>query len=405
MKQVTTLYKNAYSGLSSSTWLLSFVMLVNRSGTMVLPFMTLYLTGMHYTITQAGVVVSLFGAGAVCGGFLGGKLTDKYNFYFIQLFTLVGGGIMFLVLGQMNSFPLICITTFLLSMINDAFRPANAAAIAHYSKEENRTRSYSLNRLAINLGWAVGGSLGGFIAAYNYHLLFWIDGFTNIFAGLLLWLFFAPSKNKVTAKASRVYVKNAAHSAYKDTAYRWFIAFTIVFAFCFFQLFSTVPVFYKTVLQLNEAAIGGVMALNVILIACVEMVLVYHWEGKRKPLQYIVYGVLLFSFSFMLFNFFTPMAWMAPVSMVLITFAEMLTMPFMNSFWTSRSRPQNRGQYAGLYTMAWSVAQVLGPVTGTTIAARYGFTTLWWFIAALGIVAAGGYRWLMVRKTDEIVKA
>src|SRR5437773_50018 len=102
-------YRNAYSGLSRSTWLLSLIMLINRSGTMVLPFMTLYLTSpaMGYNVGQAGFVYGLFGAGAFIGAYLGGRLTDKYGFYPIQLFTLFGGGILFILLGQMRSFPLI----------------------------------------------------------------------------------------------------------------------------------------------------------------------------------------------------------------------------------------------------------------------------------------------------------
>ena len=58
LARTVSLYRNAYTGLSRSTWLLSLVMLVNRSGTMVIPFMTIYLTrpAMGYTIGQAGVV-------------------------------------------------------------------------------------------------------------------------------------------------------------------------------------------------------------------------------------------------------------------------------------------------------------------------------------------------------------
>src|SRR5580692_8626673 len=96
------LYKQAYSGLSRSTWLLSFVMLINRSGTMVIPFMTIYLTqpSMGYSIAQAGLVMGIFGLGAVCGGFLGGRLTDRIGFHQVQLVTLTGGGFLFMVLGQ-----------------------------------------------------------------------------------------------------------------------------------------------------------------------------------------------------------------------------------------------------------------------------------------------------------------
>ena len=167
--KTVSLYKDAYGGLSRNTWWLALVMLINRSGTMVVPFMTIYMTQhIGVSISKAAFVMSLFGAGAVVGALIGGKLTDKLGYYYIQITTLVGGGIMFIVLGQMRTYAAICTCTFLLAFINEAFRPANSVAVAHYSKEENRTRSYSLNRLAINLGWAVGGGLGGFIASYNY---------------------------------------------------------------------------------------------------------------------------------------------------------------------------------------------------------------------------------------------
>ena len=98
---------------------------------MVLPFMTIYLTGIGFSLFQAGIVVGMFGAGAICGGYIGGKLTDKIGFYRIQLITLIGGGCLFILLGLMKSYPLICLFTFILSLVNEAFRPANNTAIAH----------------------------------------------------------------------------------------------------------------------------------------------------------------------------------------------------------------------------------------------------------------------------------
>ena len=164
---------------------------------MVLPFMTIYLTGIGFSLFKAGIVVGMFGAGAIAGGYIGGKLTDKIGFYRIQLITLIGGGLLFILLGQIKSYPLICLFTFILSLVNESFRPANNTAIALYSKPENRTRSYSLNRLAINLGWAFGGTLGGIIASFNYHLLFWIDGLTNIIAALMLYYLLNPADQAI----------------------------------------------------------------------------------------------------------------------------------------------------------------------------------------------------------------
>jgi predicted MFS family arabinose efflux permease len=402
MKRILNLYRKAYSGLSPATWLLCLVMLVNRSGTMVLPFMTLYLTqSLGYTIGDAGWVMAIWGAGSILGGFIGGRLTDKIGFYFIQLFALIGGGLMFMVLGQMHSYAAICITTFILSLVNESFRPANAAAIAHYSKEENRTRSYSLNRLSINIGWAVGGAMGGFIATKNYELLFWIDGLTNIGAALLLWFFLAPSKNKATIHKHKEVSKEPVLSAYKDKQYIVFIVLTMLYAYCFFQLFSTMPVFYKKELHLSESYIGIVMAANGILIALFEMVIVHNLEGKRNNLHYITRGTMLLAMSYLVFNILPGAELLAISSMLICTMGEILSMPFMNSYWISRSSNSNRGQYAGLYTVAWSTAQVLGPATGSQIAEHAGFTTLWWVIGGICILTALGFKWLQVKTQNQ----
>jgi predicted MFS family arabinose efflux permease len=387
------LYKQAYSGLSRSTWLLCLVMLVNRSGTMVIPFMTIYLTrpSMGYSIAQAGLVMGIFGLGAICGGFLGGRLTDRWGFHRVQMVALAGGGIMFIILGQMRSYPGICVCAFLLSVVNDAFRPANSTAIAVYSKEENRTRSYSLNRLAINLGWAFGGALGGILASINYHLLFWVDGCTNLVAALLLRIFLHPTTTNPVHHPEEAAGKPML-SAYRDKVYLWFIVCTTMFASCFFQLFSTLPLFYKRVLQLPEYKIGLLMTLNGLLIAVFEMVLVFKMEGKRENLFYIFYGVSCVGLSYVLLDLLPLSIFLPFFCMLLATMGEILAFPFMNSFWISRTSASNRGQYAGLYTIAWSTAQVIGPSAGAEIAQRFGFKVLWWIVGGVCVVAALAYR-------------
>ncbi len=385
LKPFTTtrsLYINAYSGLSRSTWLLSVVMLVNRSGTMVLPFMTIYLTGIGFSLFQAGIVVGMFGAGAICGGYIGGKLTDKIGFHRIQVITLVGGGCLFILLGLMKSYVLICTFTFILSLVNEAFRPANNTAIAIYSRPDNRTRSFSLNRLAINLGWAIGGTLGGFIASFDYHLLFWIDGFTNIIAAILLHYLLKPAslQKEESIPPSQTHQKT---SPLKDKKFKTFILLSILFAVCFFQLFSTIPVYYKDIYHMSEFHIGILMGLNGLIIVIIEMVLIFHLESKNKTLLMISNGLLLTALSFLVYIFLPQHPLTALLSVILVTLGEIWAMPFMNNYWTGRASSHNRGQYAGYYTMAWSLAQVVGPTGGTWIAGHWGFNSLWWITAII----------------------
>ncbi|MDB5124805.1 MAG: transporter [Mucilaginibacter sp.] len=384
------LYKDAYSGLSRNSWYLSIVMLINRSGTMVVAFMSVYCAKkLHFDMEHAGYVMALFGAGSICGSFIGGKLTDKFGFYDLQVGALVSGGLLFFVVGYQHTFLSLAICVFILSLCNESVRPANSAAVAHYSSDENRTRSVSLNRLAVNLGWAVGGGMGGFIAAIDYHLLFWVDGGTNILAALLLLILMPKAKIVKTMKKR----ENTSFriSAYRDKTYLLFISLGMLFFICFYEFMIMEPAFYKIDWHFSEQFIGFLLALNGIIIAFVEMVLIHNLEGKRHGLVYIIGGILLGAIGFVLINLVPPTAIMAIVIVILITFSEMLSMPFMNSFWISRSTHHNRGEYAALYSMTWSSAQIIAPIIGGIMISRGGFSLLWWILAGLSVASSAGF--------------
>ena len=392
------LYKNAYSGLTRRTWLLSIVMLINRSGTMVLPFMTLYCNDRGYTQTQGGLAVAIYGVGSLFGAFIGGRLSDKLGFYYVQFAALFFGGIMFIILGQMNSYLTICICIFFTSMVNESFRPANSSAIAYYSTPQNRTQSFSLNRLAINLGWGVGSALAGMLASISYKLLFWVDGFTNIAAAIVLLLILPKVTLTEQHKNDQVKSKTS-KSPYQDKTFLMFVGFMLLFALCFFQLFTTVPLYFKEGLKLDEFWIGVVMSMNGIVIALFEMVVVFRLEGSRPYLKLMQYGTLLLALSYFMLNI--PLAngfMLATIVILMVTIAEIVGMPFMNSYYIARTTPENRGQYAALYTMAWSSAQVIGSLSGTQIAHSFGFYYLWWILGGLCVLTAFGFNYLQTKR-------
>lgn len=359
---------------------------------MVIPFLTMYChIKLGFTVAQSGFVMALFGGGAILGAFIGGRIVDAWGFYPLQLAALLMGGAMFITVGFLHSYPALCTGTFILSTCNESFRPANSTAIAHYSAVENRTRSFSLNRLAINMGWAVGGALGGFLASINYHLLFWVDGCTNILAaGLLIKLLpFVKTGNK--RKVVKHEETGKVLLPYRDKAYMFFIALTIMFAACFFQLFSMEPLFYKTQWHLNEGFIGILMTLNGIIIVSIEMILVYSLEGTRPLTVFIRTGIFLVGIGFVILNVLPHVAWVAILSVAVVTIGEILSMPFMNSFWISRTAENNRGQYASYYTIAWSIGQIIGPWCGSGIIEQRSYNTLWWLIAATCFTASFGF--------------
>ncbi|RAJ06904.1 putative MFS family arabinose efflux permease [Chitinophaga skermanii] len=400
-KKTVQLYKSAYGGLPPAIWWNSFVMLINRCGTMVIPFMTLYITKhLHYTLGDASLVMACFGVGSIMGAALGGRLTDRIGFYPVQACSLLMNGVMFAILSFMQTIPQICICIFFLSLMGDAFRPANAAAIAHYSTPELRTRSYALNRFAMNMGWAIGLSIGGFLAAIGYQYLFWVDGFTCVTSALLILIFLKNVKRDEQRAACAAEVcATKASSPYRDHIYIAFIVLVYLFAVCFMQMFNITPLFFKDVLKMNETAIGWNLAINGVLIAATEIVLIYKLENKLPSLVFIAIGTLMVGASYMLMTIF-PFVWVATLYCVVITYGEIFAMPFMNSFWISRSQPQNRGQYAALYSMAYSAAHVSAPFLGAYVVLHVGFNGWFYVLAGICVLAALGY-WCLQKKVIQ----
>jgi predicted MFS family arabinose efflux permease len=387
MRQVFSLYKKAYGGLSEAAWLLALIMLINRSGSMVVPFLSVYLTNeLNFSITNAGVLLSIFGVGSMAGSYIGGWLTDKIGQFSVQFLSLTIGGIMFLILGQISSFWLLAIWLFLVSFINDSLRPANATSISIYAKPENVTRAYSLNRMAVNLGFSVGPAFGGLLAAISYHYLFVVDGISCIMAGLVFY--FAFRKRKTYSESNPKKEKNPKTiSVWKDRKFLLFALCCMIFAMVFFQLFSTLPIYYRERYQLSEGMIGLLLGMNGLIVFLVEMVFVYLVANKISARVLIASGTFLAGFSFVLLNLFDGY-WILFMAMFILSFSEILAMPYMVSHTAQQSSPETRGAYMGIYSLAYATAFVIAPFAGTRIISTLGYEWLWYITGITATIGA-----------------
>lgn len=389
MKKILLLYRNAFGGLSRPAWMMSLVMLINRSGAMVTPFLSVYLTEMlGYTIKEAGIILSMYGLGSVCGSFLGGWLTDKVGHFKVQFLSLTVGGSLYFMLLSLQGFTALAVGVFVLSLVNDTLRPANASSIASYARPENVTRAFSLNRMAINLGFSIGPALGGLLAAISYRWLFIADGTTCILAGLFFFFYFRRKQGHDEQQASTTNeTVPKQRSPYRDGYFVLFAVLCSCFAIIFFQLFSTLPLYYRQVYTLPESRIGLLLGLNGLIVFMLEMLVVYLIGERVRKSWLIVGGILLLGLSFVLLNLTQHLS-ILYVAMLLLSIAEILAMPFMATITVERSGPANRGAYMGLYTISYAAAHVVAPYLGTTLAASFGFVTLWWAMGALAVATA-----------------
>lgn len=393
---IISLFRKTYGGIRREVWLLSLALLINRCGSMVLLFMSVYLTQkMHFSIAQAGVVMALFGAGSMTGAFIGGRMADRLGSYSIMIGSLLLSGLFLVVLGFLRDYWLIAGCTFMVTATGDAFRPANTVAIARHTSREDYARSIALNRLAMNLGFSIGPAIGGFLALINYQLLFWADGLTCACSALFIYGYF--NRKRYPRQEQKQEKADKADSPYGDLRYLFFIFITCLYAIAFFQMLSIFPLYYKEAYRLNEEQIGWLMALNGISVALVEMFLISYIRNKWTQFNFITVGICLLIAGFILYIVFQGI-WVLIAVMLLFTMSEMLVMPFMATYSMGRAQPGSLGQYMALYAIAFSIALILSPLIGSLIIEWSGFNALWFVMIGIAIMAIAGVRYLAVQK-------
>lgn len=392
MFRLLTLYRSSFANIHSNIWILSIAMFINRSGSMVLLFTSLYLTKeLHFTIAEAGVALSFYGIGSVLGSYSGGWLTDRKNFFDIMLFSLISSGLILLLLLIAKTPFQIALVIFLYAFTADVFRPANSKAIASYSTVSNRTRSVSLVRLAVNLGFSIGPAAGGFVALYlGYKWLFVIDSCTSFGAALMLF-FYLPRHNDEPKRDESVILSDSSTSAYRDIPYLFFIVFVALYGMSFFQLFASVPQYFNKECHYNEDTIGLLLALNGLLVVIIEMPFITFLEKKQKIFPFIIAGSLCIPAAFGLLIFGKGMMMFAILYTLIITFSEMFAMPFMMNYALSRSGKERQGQYSALYSISYGIANIVAPLLGLGIAGKYGFDKMFYFFILLSLLTAIGF--------------
>ena len=378
-------------------------LLINRSGLMVMTFLSVYLISqLGYSKADAGFVVSFYGWGSIAGVWLGGQLAEKIGYLRIQILALLISGLVFISMFFATQYFQFIILTFLVSATGDMFRPANMASVPWFSKRENRTRSIALIRLAINLGISIGPAVGGFLAvAFGYSSLFWVDGITCIAAGIFLYsklgakdprekdrLNFSQDEQildeAVLEESGEIESENSV-----SPKFWWLVIGNLFWAFAFFQIIYGFTVFMKEDLLFDELTIGLFYTFNGLLIFFIEMPIVHSLQVK-KTLPILNVGIILCAISFVFLYFGEPLLLFFPIGyMLFITFGEIFYLPFTNTLALKYTTEKSRAKYMSFYSLAFSISHVLGPLLGLWIADHYGFGSLWIACGVIMIVVLG----------------
>jgi predicted MFS family arabinose efflux permease len=368
-------------------WLVCASTLINRLGTMALPFLVLYLTeGRQWTPAEAGYGMMVYGAGALTAGPFSGRLADRLGHVHILKASLWTSGALLLVLPFATTKPLLFALIFLWAGLTQAFWPSAMALLTGLAAPEQRKAVFALHRLAVNLGMAVGPAMGGFIAHHSYRWVFWTDGLSTLAgAGLLaLYLKVPPAQN-----LPHDHVPGG--SPWRDRHLLLLLLPFIPALMVFFQIEGTLPLWVVRDLGLGSGFFGLLFTVNTLLIVLLEVPLnlaTAHWPHGRL----LLLGCLCFAVGFGLTAWATGY-WTLILTTVVWTFGEMITFPAISDAVATLAPPDRRGEYMGLLSLSFAAALALGPWLGVLAYAKAGPRAVW----LSTFVIAGGAGLLLAR--------
>lgn len=391
-------------GLPREAWVLFTATLINRSGTMVLPFLVLYLVeDLRFPAGRAGLAVTLYGTVALVGAPLFGRLCDRVGPLHVMRLSLFSSAAVLLVFPAARSWNGVLAATALFAATNEAFRPASLAILSDLVPPHRLKAVFALNRLAINLGMSIGPAVGGFLAGVSFRALFWVDATTSILAGTLLALALRrpvlPAHVAGGGGPAAAGAPPSTGPAHTDRRLLLFLVALVPVAVVFFQHAAAMPLFLVRDLGLRESVYGLVFTLNTLLIVLVEVQLntsTAHWPHGRT----LALGAVLCALGFGSLAFARGV-WGVAATTVVWTFGEMTLFPGASAYVAEIAPAERRGEYMGLYMMAFGAAFSFGPWLGTEILERLGGRVLWGIMFVLGAVSAAALAMLRPQRNGR----
>jgi MFS family permease len=369
--------------------------LINRLGSFVAPFLVLYLTSERgLTPATAGTVIACAGVGGLFSQVSGGWLADHLGRRSTLALALLSTSASLVLLGSARTIPAIAVGAFMVGLFGDMYRPASQALIADAVPPERRPYAFSLIFWAVNLGFAVAGAMGGFLAERGYWLLFAVDAATCAAYAVVVLVGIRHDPPRAVRDPNDTGRPPGFGAALRDATFMLLIGCWCLQAIAYFQSFLTLPLAI-TDQGLPPSAYGLVAAANGIVIIAVQPFAarrITRWDPSRT----IAAALAVMAVGFWL----TTLARTLPaflVCTVIWTLGEIAMSGHAPAIIADLADPLARGRYMGLFGLAFGIGGLIAPLVGPRVYSELGPAWLWTGCAVLFLLSAAGN--LAVRAT------
>lgn len=371
---------------SPTFWLVIFASFLNQTGNMAFVFLLVYLNQyVGLSLAQSSFTFAIFSASMLATGILCGNLIDRVGAGRTMIFSLFVNGIVLITFPFLHSYAAILGMCMMWGVTFGIYRPASQALISSLSTTGMHKVTFSVFRLAQNLGMSIGPALGGYLAHYSFPALFFANGTANLLACCLLFfslfrtnLFKSQSDKSYRAPINLNWLRH-------DVRLRIFMLGMIPVSMVFFQHESTLSVFLKTDLQLPLSFYGLLFTINTLLIVSLELLLnVFMMNWPYRANFMIGSALIIAGFAGL---FFATHAWHIIVLTVLWTFGEMILYPSASSYIADIAPIEHRGSYMSLFSTSTNVGLFFGPWAGASLMGHIGGRGLWLACGLWGLLS------------------
>jgi MFS family permease len=376
-------------GLPHEVWVLYGGAFVNRLGTFVLPFITLYLVHRGYSVPQAGLGLAAYGVGAIGAQGVGGLLADRLGRRNTIALSMTGGAVLTLSLVWVTGLLSIVCVVLLLGFVAEIYRPASSALVADLVAPEARVAAFSAYRMGLNIGWACGLALGGILAEHSYNLLFIGDAVTSLgFAVIAMSALPHGTRTSKHEERTRGHV-SAGVSIAADKGFLLFLGAVFLTAAVYMQNATTFAVHVTGhgvgQLGFSTKTYGLLQAMNGLLVVLFELP-ISAWAQHRNRPHMAALGAVLVGGGFAVLAVVTGLPGLL-LMVVVWTLGEIVESPATSAFVADRAPAHARGRYQGALGMMYASAAVVGPLVGTVVY-HVNHHALWLGCGVAGVVAA-----------------
>ncbi|MER7912723.1 MFS transporter [Streptomyces sp. NPDC096068] len=374
---------SSFRDLPPVVWTLFAGTIVNRLGYLVTPFLVFFLASRGVTGPDTSYVLGALGAGHLLGPAVGGVLADRVGRRPTMLIGLTGTaaaqGALFLAPGVWT----MAAAALLISAAGSTVSPAAYALLADAVDGGRRRRAYALFGWGVNIGTAVGGVLGGYLAAHGYWLLFVVDAGAMLLYALV-----------VTVRVKEPERPAGGERAEKGIGYGVVLKdrlALLTLPLLGIQLFvySLTEVALPLAIHdsgLSPAVYGAMAAVNAVLVVALQPYATARLARlPRLAVQsaggaLIAVGVALTGLADGVVGY--------TVSVVVWSLGEVVVAGIAASVVADLAPAHARGRYQGAFGWTWGVARFAALTLGVAAYTTLGPAVLWWTALAAGTAAA-----------------